>query len=414
MENGTGNYAYGLKIDDGWSYTISGGASEDSYTIIRKLSGAGTLQDACNPSHLYVFNDASDFSGSIAHGTRASPWGKTFLFGTGVTPSALPGQASGTTFDGDKATAGTINVLSGSSISIGDNESWQTQNGIRIAGDVTLKGSSTLSNSATFVDGAKLIFEAGSVLNASAITLPASGTVTLDVTALTIPSAGYTLISGVTFTVADCDKFSITAGSGEYYALVPEGTALKIYPNGASATVNGVTTKYSKFSDAFMAYMVSLDAEAFATPLADIPSYSDAELLAAYAALDSDGNYYKATVKIGTKGYKSLARAIELATDEDTVTLIRNNVESNVGLGGKTIALAEGSYTFTGSFAGSGTLILGAPLASADPARWAEGWTGTVWLQNLNDVTIVPANYGNAGSVIKFTGVSGQIAAGTT
>ena len=405
--DGTGDRAYGYKSDDGWSYTVSSSAHQDSYTIIRKLSGTGTLLDGCNPSHLYVFNDASDFSGSIAHGTRASPWGKAYLFATGVTPSALPGQASGTSFDGDKATAGTIDVRSGASVSIGDDCSWQAQNGIRIAGDVTLKGSATLSSSATFVSGAKLIFKAGSVLNASSMTLPASGTVALDVTALTIPSAGYTLISGVTFTAEDCDKFSITAGSGEYYTLVPESTTLKIYPNGASATENGVTTKYSKFTDAFYALMTSSDASVYVTPLADAPSYTDEDLLTARAALDADGNYYKATVKIGTKGYKSLARAVALADDEDTITLIQNNAEINVGLSDKTITFAEDSYTFTGSFTGNGTLTLMSTLKSADTARWAEGWTGTVVLPaNQTFGGLVFDHYGIRGSTVRLQGTN--------
>jgi len=407
LVNGTGDYAYGFRTDNGYSYTKAGGASTDSYTIVRKLSGTGTLKDNNTTSQLYVFKDASGFSGSISQTGMTDPYGKTYLFATDVTPDSLPGQASNTTFDGNKATCGTIDVRAGAAVSIGNNCSWQSQNGIRIAGNVTLKGSARLSSATTFVGGAKLIFEAGSVLNATTVTLPSTGTVTLDVTGLTIPSAGYTLISGVAFTEADCDKFSITAGSGKYYALEPDGTTLKIFPNGASLTANQSVVRYESLMGAIMALYAPEFADAYVTELGDNTAYEDSDLLGINIAHDADGNYYKATVKIGSKGYKSLARAIELAADEDTVTLIRNNAESNVALSGKTVSVNETSFMFTGSFTGNGTLILGAALTSADPARWSEGWTGTV---ELKDITTVItdfdfADYGNANSTVRANNV---------
>lgn len=130
-----------------------------------------------------------------------------------------------------------------------------------------------------------------------------------------------------------------------------------------------------------------------------------------YTVADSTAVVYDAeNNEVG--GYATVAAAVADAANGQKVKLFADSSET-ITFSGKSITFDEGDYTFTGSFSGSGTLVLSAALKSAAPARWFESWTGTVWLQNLSDITIVPANYGNAGSVIKFTGVTGQIAAGT-
>ncbi len=76
--------------------------------------------------------------------------------------------------------------------------------------------------------------------------------------------------------------------------------------------------------------------------------------------------------------------------------------------GATALTVAEG---VAASFTGSGTLTLDALTSTSIVG---DGWTGTVWLKNINSGNIVPANYGNANSVIKFTGVTGEIPTGTT
>lgn len=106
------------------------------------------------------------------------------------------------------------------------------------------------------------------------------------------------------------------------------------------------------------------------------------------------------------KKYDSLADAFAAATDGQKITLF---ADSNVAiaLNGKSITFNESSYTFTGSFSGSGTLTLSALLKSADAARWAEGWTGTVVLPENADVSGCNFdNYGIEGSVVRLTGAT--------
>ena len=110
---------------------------------------------------------------------------------------------------------------------------------------------------------------------------------------------------------------------------------------------------------------------------------------------------------IGDVGYETLGDAITAASNGDTITLAADCNTANINLGGKSITFSEGSYTFTGSFTGNGTVVLGSPLKSADPERWAAGWTGIV---ELKDITTVItdfdfADYGNANSTVRANDV---------
>ena len=134
----------------------------------------------------------------------------------------------------------------------------------------------------------------------------------------------------------------------------------------------------------------------------------------ASAEVTIDDPYVYGSTTVETRYYASLADAIAAVDSEGTVTLMDNTGEA-ISLG-KSIALNGDSYTFSGTFTGSGTVILdGASLAGASSSTWPAGWTGTVWLtNNVSGTQIFPANYGNANSVLKFTGVTGWLANGTT
>ena len=124
--------------------------------------------------------------------------------------------------------------------------------------------------------------------------------------------------------------------------------------------------------------------------------------------------------------YDSLATAVSSASTGDSIALFANSSEA-ITLNNKTINFSEGSYTFSGSFTGNGTLVLpeGTLLKSADASMFAEGWTGTVWLRNYTSLTgtsqqgtkswgstnFEPNNYGNSNSTVRFTGVKGYLTA---
>ena len=113
----------------------------------------------------------------------------------------------------------------------------------------------------------------------------------------------------------------------------------------------------------------------------------------------------KAVAKSGTTTYGSLAAAVSDVSSGATIELLRNSSES-ITLD-KTITLTE-TATFSGTFTGSGTLVMTALPKALDSARWASGWTGTLWLKNVAFSNLNPGKCGNATSTLKMSGCSGK------
>lgn len=104
--------------------------------------------------------------------------------------------------------------------------------------------------------------------------------------------------------------------------------------------------------------------------------------------------------------YDTVADAVSAATDGQKVTLFANSNEA-ITLNGKSITFNEGSYTFSGTFTGNGTVVLTSTLKSAATARWAEGWTGTVVLPaNQTFAGFNFDNYGRVGSTVQLQGTN--------
>ena len=373
LENGTGDYAYGYKVDDGWSYTISGNRNDTNYAIIRKLSGTGKLLDDCNPSQLYVINDASDFSGSIEQGTRGSPYGKTFVFSPSITPSTLPGNGTTTSFDGTKATAGTIDVRSDATIAMANGSTWQSQNGIRIAGEVVLKGSATMSSPVIMVADAKLTFKAGAVLNAISVALPASGTVAVDVSAIadSITSSGVTLITSTGNIDSETDISALTVTSG--YFLKAETDVLKVYP--LAATVNDAST-----GDVLQSFATVEDAIIYAgqsayTRYVVVKADATVESSVAPVLIDADGvtlnltysgleyQYSSSPTGVGNiYVYQKVDKAADYTWDE-TPTDDLWGTQANWLVGGDTATRPPRNAGDTATFESDETVELGATIS---------------------------------------------------
>ena len=139
--NGTlevsGTDSSGAAVDYGLS--ISDGYSSSSYTI-NKLTGDGLISDALNnktATHLFIFNDASAFRGSISL-TK----GRRIQIGSGTSASDAKQVAVG----------------SSSSVTIASDKKWQADGGIIVNGTLTLSDSSstltgTITGSGTIVSG---------------------------------------------------------------------------------------------------------------------------------------------------------------------------------------------------------------------------------------------------------------------
>ena len=115
--------------------------------------------------------------------------------------------------------------------------------------------------------------------------------------------------------------------------------------------------------------------------------------------------------QIGEVEYGSLANAFEMAstTVTNTVTLLANCSETAVTLDGKTVSFDEGSYSFTGSLTGNGTVIVSDATKGAAwrSARFASEWTGEFvcdWTHS--DASFHNSYYGSANSTVTLTSMT--------
>lgn len=147
LENGTGDYAYGLNII----------ASAANMVIVNKLSGSGTLKETTGASWQTVieFKNGADFTGSIE---QTSEGGRFYISDIGS------GLLSG---------KGMIAIGSGFSIKIADGNHWtggnctaaqdHSKGGVQIQGTVEMLGSATMTaggdNGVRLHDGATLKFD---------------------------------------------------------------------------------------------------------------------------------------------------------------------------------------------------------------------------------------------------------------
>ena len=348
LENGTGDYAYGLKIT----------ASPSDMVRFTKLSGDGALLEATGTSWQTVveFENAADFSGSI---DQTADGGRIYI--SNIDSGLLPGR-------------GLIVVGTNYSIKMADGNHWVSGNGEQ-RGGVQIQGTVELLGQATMTAGG---------------------------------NEGVTLHGGATLqfnNIGTSESPKLLAIGGSSAFTFSSGTVTIAFGDGATLR-NG-------------AQLIDWSAAELSEPPAGTFQISDAnsEAKANYVLVKTSSGLFLTSDVASVNGttYATLQAAIDAAADSATVTLIRNSNES-VELNAKQITFVENlGAIFTGSFSGTGTLVLdGAGLKSPASARWDAGWTGTVWLKNLSSYTLVPGNYGNADSVIKFTGVTAIIASGET
>ena len=108
--------------------------------------------------------------------------------------------------------------------------------------------------------------------------------------------------------------------------------------------------------------------------------------------------------QIGDVRYGLLANAFEAAVNNDTITLLADCSEA-IELDGKSITFREEDSTFSGSFTGTGTLTLTTWLKSANVARWAADWEGTVVIPAFTVDQVIELNkYGILGSTVRVMG----------
>ena len=176
LKNNNATFAGTVVLDGDAALTIKDGYSSN-YSVFGALEGNGTMTFLDKPMQWYVFNTATNFTGSINvqlgwYGNNVAQ-GRRVVFGTTASTNDLPTQSA------------SITVKPGAEAAIGANATWYAYHGVEIAGTLIVKGeNSTLSCSAggemgvKFTDGATIRFDAtGAKLSCPTNLTFASGTV---------------------------------------------------------------------------------------------------------------------------------------------------------------------------------------------------------------------------------------------
>ena len=148
LKNNNATFAGTVVLDGDSALTVKDGYS-DSYSIFGALEGNGTMTFLGNPKQWYVFNTATNFTGSIdvQHGWYGGnvAQGRRVVFGTTASTQDLPTQSA------------SITVKSGAEAAIGANATWYAYHGVEIAGTLVVKGAdATLSCHSAGAMGVKL------------------------------------------------------------------------------------------------------------------------------------------------------------------------------------------------------------------------------------------------------------------
>ena len=193
LKNNNATFAGTVVLDGDSALTIKDGYS-NNYSIFGALEGNGTMTFLDKPMQWYVFNTATNFTGSINvqngwyNGTVAQ--GRRIVFGTTASTQDLPTQPA------------SITVKSGAEAAIGANATWYAYHGVEIAGTLLVKGANaTLSCHSAgamgvkLAGGATLRFDsADAVLTCLTNFSFSSGTVSVAFGNGVSPSGGKTLV----------------------------------------------------------------------------------------------------------------------------------------------------------------------------------------------------------------------------
>ena len=201
VADGGGQAAFSTK--DGYS---------DAYNVFGVLAGDGSMVFTGKPKQGYVFNVATNYTGSISveHGYYGSdPQGRRIVFGTVAQAADLPSQSA------------TIAVQPRAAASIGASARWYAYHGIEIAGTLRVKGpgakfdcDASAATGLEFVDGATLLFEtANAALSLEKELRFADGIVKIAFAEGVTPAEGATLIAWPTTATAPDGVFAFASVS---------------------------------------------------------------------------------------------------------------------------------------------------------------------------------------------------------
>ena len=227
---------------------------------------------------------------------------------------------------------------------------------------------------------------------------------TEDATVSTVGFKGTGALDNFVARTTDPHAAAAATVNGERYATLEQ----------AVAEANGATIVLQ----ADHAEAITFSATAGASCRIEKGSYTfggiTSSTLAVVETPDGDVSVYKlCTPAASVNGilYATLTDAMSASTSEYPATLLADCTEAITVPQGTTLYLAEGDYTFSGSFSGAGTVNLRAKpkaySAATNTSLFSNGWTGTCQLNwNPNGDRVVFNEFGNAGSTVEIMDMS--------
>ena len=140
LKNNNATFPGTLVLDGEGALRLGNNGYSNNYNIFGALEGNGSISASSNHKQAYVFNVATNYTGSMS--IDGSTSGRRVVFGTA---SGLPSQHA------------SITVKSGAMASTGSNATWYAYHGVEIAGTLIVKGAgATLDCNASATLGLKL------------------------------------------------------------------------------------------------------------------------------------------------------------------------------------------------------------------------------------------------------------------
>jgi len=198
LMNNNATFSGTLELVGSAAFSTANGYSSN-YNVFGALDGSGSMSFSGAPTQAYIFNTASNFTGSISvnagwDNNRNAYFGRRIVFGRIASAQDLPGT--------DKSAS--ITVKSGATAAIGAGATWYAYHGVDIAGVLIVKGAGATLNceengaalGLALTDGATLRFEtADAKLIFGKAPRFATGTVKISFADGVTPASGATLVS---------------------------------------------------------------------------------------------------------------------------------------------------------------------------------------------------------------------------
>ena len=177
-----------LVLDGAGALQFGNNGYSSNWNVIGALEGDGSISASSQHTQTYVFNTATNYTGSISIGASGGK-GRRIVFGPPSSTNSIPAQSA------------TVTVKNGTAASIGGGATWNAYHGVEIAGTLLVKGAdakldcnASAAMGLKLDDGATLSFDAADAkLTFAKAPQFASGTVNIAFASGVAPASGMVL-----------------------------------------------------------------------------------------------------------------------------------------------------------------------------------------------------------------------------